>query len=243
MGLPATSRSSLVAYFMAGALALLAVAVSCGGGETSSMGGSAGVAAPTPRVASTAAGVVATAEQPGKAELRDALLGVPRRERRGAAELADPRAGRDAAGAAARQLRPHVAPRRRLPVRGDQARGVSLHDAGAAERDAGLRDADSEIVEVIEYIKGFWGSDERSFRRRLAAGTRFLRGGRPPSCALRTGFDGLRVNGGPHPTAPLDSCLRRNDDGGAGAFDGLRANGGPHPTAPLDSCLRGNCRC
>ena len=46
MGLLTTPRSSLVAYFMAGALALLAVAVSCGGGGRRRRGGSA-VVAPT----------------------------------------------------------------------------------------------------------------------------------------------------------------------------------------------------
>ena len=34
--------------------------------------------------------------------------------------------------------------------------------------DAAMTDA--EIVEVIEYIKGFWGSDERGFQRSASAG-------------------------------------------------------------------------
>ena len=34
--------------------------------------------------------------------------------------------------------------------------------------DAAMTDA--EIVEVIEYIKGFWGADERGFQRSASAG-------------------------------------------------------------------------
>ena len=106
--------------------------------------------------------------------------------------------------------------------------------------------------------------------------------GRPPSSALRTGFDKLRANGfgkracggewgcdgvGDAPRgAPLVSCLRRNDACGRPpssalrtGFDRLRANGrGKRPydgsrgcdgvgdaprLAPLDSCLRRNDAC
>ena len=62
MGLLTTPRSSLVAYFMAGALALVAMSVSCGGGETSTAGGSAVVASTAP----TAATAAATPEPRGK---------------------------------------------------------------------------------------------------------------------------------------------------------------------------------
>ena len=79
MGLLTTPRSSLVAYFMAGALALVAVSVSCGGGETSTAGGSAAVASTAATGAAGAVGGDRNAGAAGEGELRDALLGVPRR--------------------------------------------------------------------------------------------------------------------------------------------------------------------
>ena len=33
-----------------------------------------------------------------------------------------------------------------------------------------LEMTDAEIVEVLEYIKGFWGADEREFQRSASVG-------------------------------------------------------------------------
>ena len=175
MGLLTTPRSSLVAYFMAGALALLAVAVSCGGGETSTAGGSAGVAAPTPRAASTAAAVVETAEQPGKQNYLTHCSTCHGVNGEGQPNWLIP-------GPDGTLLAPphdnyghtwHHGDGYLFAVtkRGGSPFMMPGQPSGMPGFDAQM--TDSEIVEVIEYIKGFWGADEREFQASVSRGDPF----------------------------------------------------------------------
>ncbi len=171
MGLLATPRSSLVAYFMAGALALVAVAASCGGGETSSMGGSA-VVAPT---ASTAAGVVATPEPPGKVNYVTHCSACHGVNGEGQPNWLIP-------GPDGTLLAPphnnyghtwHHGDGYLFAVtkRGGSPFMMPGQPSGMPGFDVQM--TDSEIVEVIEYIKGFWGADEREFQASVSRGDPF----------------------------------------------------------------------
>ena len=174
MGLPATPRNSLVAYFVAGALALVAVAASCGGGETSTTGGSAGVAAPTPRAASTAA-AVETAEQPGKVNYVRHCSACHGVNGEGQPNWLIP-------GPDGTLLAPphdnfghtwHHGDGYLFAVtkRGGSPFMMPGQPSGMPGFDVQM--TDSEIVEVIEYIKGFWGADEREFQASVSRGDPF----------------------------------------------------------------------
>lgn len=176
MGLPAIPRSSLVAYFMAGALALVAVAASCGGGETASTG-SAGVAAPTPRASSTEAGVavVETAKAPGKQNYLTHCSSCHGVNGEGQPNWLIP-------GPDGTLLAPphnnyghtwHHGDGYLFAVtkRGGSPFMMPGQPSGMPGFDAQM--TDSEIVEVIRYIKGFWGSDEREFQASVSRGDPF----------------------------------------------------------------------
>ena len=176
MGLLTTPRSSLVAYFMAGALALLAVSVSCGGGETSTAGGSA-VVASTASTAATGgvAAATATPSAPGQVNYVTHCSAC-----HGVSGEGQPNwliAGPDGTLLAP----PHDNTGHTwhhgdgylfaVTKRGGSPFMMPGQPSGMPGFDAAMSDA--EIVEVIEYIKGFWGADERGFQRSASAGDPF----------------------------------------------------------------------
>ena len=170
MGLLATPRSSLVAYFMAGALALVAVSVSCGGGETSTAGGSAAVA-PTASTGGVAA-ATATPAAPGQVNYVthcSACHGVSGEGQPNwlipgpdGTLLAPPH---DNTGHTWHHGDGYLFA---VTKRGGSPFMMPGQPSGMPGFDAAM--TDSEIVEVIEYIKGFWGADERGFQRSASAG-------------------------------------------------------------------------
>ena len=172
MGLLATPRSSLVAYFMAGALALVAVSVSCGGGETSTAGGSAAV---TSTAATGAVAATATPEPRGKVNYVthcSACHGVSGEGQPNwlipgpdGTLLAPPH---DNTGHTWHHGDGYLFA---VTKRGGSPFMMPGQPSGMPGFDAAM--TDGEIVEVIEYIKGFWGADEREFQRSASAGDPF----------------------------------------------------------------------
>ncbi len=169
MGLLATPRSSLVAYFMAGALALVAVSVSCGGGETSTAGGSAAVATPGAAPTSATIATPAAAGQVNYVTHCSACHGVSGEGQPNwlipgpdGTLLAPPH---DNTGHTWHHGDGYLFA---VTKRGGSPFMMPGQPSGMPGFDAAM--TDSEIVEVIEYIKGFWGADERGFQRSASAG-------------------------------------------------------------------------
>ena len=173
MGKQTTSRISLVAYFMAGALALVAVSVSCGGGETSTAGGSAAVASTAATGAVAAA--TATPSAPGQVNYVthcSACHGVSGEGQPNwlipgpdGTLLAPPH---DNTGHTWHHGDGYLFA---VTKRGGSPFMMPGQPSGMPGFDVQM--TDSEIVEVIEYIKGFWGADEREFQASVSRGDPF----------------------------------------------------------------------
>ena len=179
MGLPATPRRSPVAYFMVGALALVAVAASCGGGETSSTAGGSAVVASTTSTASTGAtgAVAATATPAPRGQVNYVTHCASCHGVSGEGQpnwlipgpdgtlLAPPH---DNTGHTWHHGDGYLFA---VTKRGGSPFKMPGQPSGMPGFDAQM--TDGEIVEVIQYIKGFWGGDEREFQASVSRGDPF----------------------------------------------------------------------
>ena len=153
----------------------MAVSVSCGGGETSTAGGSVADGSTASTAATGAVAATATPSPPGQVNYVthcSACHGVSGEGQPNwlipgpdGTLLAPPH---DNTGHTWHHGDGYLFA---VTKRGGSPFMMPGQPSGMPGFDAAM--TDGEIVEVIEYIKGFWGADEREFQRSASAGDPF----------------------------------------------------------------------